>query len=103
PRERDRGCCRPASDEKVEKENMTGQNDPTVISTWIGAVWKAGGTDLLLTAGVPPLARVDGEYAPVEGAAVLTADETDQLAKSVLAPDLYEMLQDRQQVDFSLT
>jgi twitching motility protein PilT len=82
---------------------MTGQNDPTVISAWIGAVWKQGGTDLLLTAGVPPLARVDGEYAPVENTSVLSGDEVDNLAKSVLAPDLYATLHDRQQVDFSLT
>ncbi|MEY2420203.1 MAG: twitching motility protein PilT [Acidimicrobiaceae bacterium] len=82
---------------------MPAQNDPTVISAWIAAAWKAGGTDLLLTAGVPPLSRVDGDYAPLEDESVLSADDTERLTKSILAPELYAQLHERQQIDFSFT
>jgi twitching motility protein PilT len=82
---------------------MAAKSDPAVISAWIGAVWKSGGTDLLLTVGVPPLARVDGDYGPLEGETPLGEADTERIAKRVLTPELLQTLDDRQQVDFSLT
>ena len=37
------------------------------IEPWLDEVWDERGTDLLLTAGAPPLIRVDGEMRPVTG------------------------------------
>src|SRR3954447_13121228 len=82
---------------------MAAQNDPTIISDWIETVWKAGGTDLLLTAESPPLARVDGEYAGIEGEPVLTAARIEEIARKVIAADLLKDFDAVHQIDFSLT
>ena len=66
-------------------------------------LWHAGGSDLLLTVGAPPLLRVDGTLRPAEGRPPLTPDDTERLALS--------LLDDRQragqavgaEVDFSFT
>jgi twitching motility protein PilT len=82
---------------------MAAKNDPTIISDWIETVWKAGGTDLLLTAESPPLARIDGEYAAIEGEPVLTAARTEEIARKVIAADLMKDFDTVHQIDFSLT
>ncbi len=82
---------------------MPAKNDPTVVSDWIGTVWKAGGTDLLLTDGTPPLARIDGDYTALDGEPVLHADDIESIVKRVLAPELHAHFLDQLQVDFSLT
>jgi twitching motility protein PilT len=81
---------------------MTVRNDPRVVNEWIEAVWKLGGTDLLLTAESPPLARVDGVYKPLHQRP-LVRDETEMIVKRILAPELYNVFVERLQVDFSLT
>jgi twitching motility protein PilT len=81
---------------------MTVKNDPRVVNDWIEAVWKVRGTDLLLTADAPPLARVDGVYQPLHKR-VLTRDETEMIVKRLLAPELYNVFVEHLQVDFSLT
>jgi twitching motility protein PilT len=81
---------------------MTAKNDPRVVSDWIEAVWKVGGTDLLLTADAPPLSRVDGHYQPLHNR-LLTGDETEMIVKRMLAPELYNQFVKDMQVDFSLT
>src|SRR4051794_38923322 len=82
---------------------MAAQNDPTIVTTWIEEVWKASGTDLLLTADSPPLARVDGEYRALDGEALLTAARTEEIARKMLAPGLMAQLEADNQVDFSMT
>ncbi|HZX04961.1 type IV pilus twitching motility protein PilT [Kribbella sp.] len=47
-------------------------------------LWNAGGTDLLLTAGLPPQIRVHGSLYSVAGADRLTRDDTDSLLHEVL-------------------
>ena len=69
---------------------MTARNDPRVVSEWIEAVWKLGGTDLLLTADSPPLARVDGLYGPLNER-LITRDDTEMIVKRILTPDLYNV------------
>jgi len=82
---------------------MAQTNDPAVVSDWIEHVWKAGGTDLLLTADAPPLERVDGDYRPIEGESILTANSVDEIAARVIAEDLLKTFEAVHQVDFSLT
>ena len=38
------------------------------VDRLLNALWEARGTDLMLTAGLPPMIRVDGTLAPVAGA-----------------------------------
>jgi twitching motility protein PilT len=53
----------------------------------LAQLWQAGGTDLLLTAGLAPQLRVHGELRPAAGAAPLTGADTEALLAEVLTPD----------------
>ncbi len=81
---------------------MAARNDPRVVSDWIEAVWQLGGSDLLLTADAPPMARVDGAYHSLHQRK-LTRDETELIVKRMLSPELYNVFVEQTQVDFSLT
>ncbi len=73
------------------------------VHEWIGDVHRAGGSDLLITAGLLPQARIDGEYQPVGTGRPLTADDTRTLIESLLAePQLAQLERDRQ-VDFAFS
>ena len=37
------------------------------IEPWLEELWATNGTDLLITAGAPPLLRIDGQIQPVKG------------------------------------
>src|SRR5438105_4076285 len=52
---------------------------PTKIESYLDELWERKGTDLLLTAGAPPLVRVDGELTPIEGATTLGPTDTESL------------------------
>jgi len=67
------------------------------------ALWDAKGTDLLLTAGLPPMLRIDGEMTPVPGTSVLTADDTTLLLAEVLTPEQSDAWQTRHEFDFSFS
>ena len=57
------------------------------IDGLLAALWQAGGTDLLLTVGLPPMLRVDGTLTPAPGTSALTAEDTDALLAEVLTPE----------------
>jgi twitching motility protein PilT len=57
------------------------------VDSLLTALWEASGTDLLLTAGLPPQIRVHGELSAVPGNAVLTTEDTDALLAEILTPD----------------
>ena len=50
-------------------------------------LWESKGTDLLLTTGVAPSVRVDGDLGPLEGLGPLTAVDTRRLLVELLTPD----------------
>src|SRR5688572_1432735 len=52
----------------------------------IEALWLAGGTDLLLTVGMPPQMRVDGELRSVDGYGPLSSYDTESLCAELLPP-----------------
>jgi twitching motility protein PilT len=64
-------------------------------------LWDAGGTDLLLTAGIPPQIRVHGDLYPVEGVHPLTADDTESMVAELLTPSQSAAFATRQDYDFS--
>lgn len=73
------------------------------IERLLALMWETKASDLLLTAGSPPLMRVDGMLTPVEGAASLTADDTERLVSKVLEPSQAERFQTVKQADFSFS
>ena len=58
-------------------------------------------SDLHLTASSPPLVRVHGVLAPLEGAPVVTAEETQQLLYQILSTEQQKRLEVERQIDLS--
>ncbi len=69
------------------------------IDVALGALLERGGSDLLLLAGSPPLARVDGELSSLDGPK-LTPPDTEQIAREVLGDSWDELVASRE-LDFS--
>jgi twitching motility protein PilT len=72
------------------------------LEGWLEAVWKAGGTDLHIAAGAPPLGRVDGRLSPIEGEPVLDGPRVAVLVREFLTA-IGVVMGDRDNVDFGLT
>lgn len=72
------------------------------IDSLLSALWDAQGTDLLLTVGMPPQIRVDGNLRPLEGAP-LTAEDTDELLAQLLTEDQAAVWKARREYDFSFS
>jgi twitching motility protein PilT len=71
------------------------------VEAYVEELWDRDATDLLLTVGAPPLMRIDGLMTPVDGAAVLTAQDTERILSELLGPDLRARLEQDREVDFS--
>jgi twitching motility protein PilT len=73
------------------------------IDPWLTELWERGGTDLLLTAGAPPLLRVDGQMQPYDALSPLTPAELDKIVAQVLCDDLMAKFDFEGEVDFSFS
>lgn len=58
-------------------------------------------SDLHLIAGIPPYLRVDGKLSPIPSESILTAEDTNKLAKDLLTPEQFERLNVNKEIDFS--
>jgi twitching motility protein PilT len=72
------------------------------IDALLDALWKAGGTDLLLTVGIPPQLRVHGALCPVPGPA-LTGADTSALLRELLTADQLAKWSRTHEFDFSFS
>ncbi|MEA3077676.1 MAG: twitching motility protein PilT [Actinomycetota bacterium] len=75
---------------------------PRKVEALLQQLWDDKGTDLLLTAGAPPLGRIDGELLPMEGEP-LAPEEVLALVEQTLPPPLFKRLAQEKEVDFSFT
>ena len=50
-------------------------------------VWRSGGTDLIITVGIPPQIRVQGELIPVPGHPAMSGRDTDAFLEGLLTPE----------------
>ena len=66
-------------------------------------VWEHKGTDLLLTAGSAPLARIEGHLEPVPSQAVLLPADTEALLAAVLPGGDLSELERRRELDFAFS
>jgi len=66
-------------------------------------LWDASGTDLLLTPGVAPMMRIDGELTRVQDMPLQTGEENARLLEELLTPEQLEILGTGREVDFSFT
>ena len=72
-----------------------------LIERHLATLWEMGGTDLLFTAGSPPLARIDGDMQPLDGERDLGPKDTERIAEQLLSATQLENLQRDWEVDFS--
>jgi twitching motility protein PilT len=73
------------------------------IDGLLAALWQAGGTDLLLSVGLPPMLRVDGTLTPAPGTSALSAEDTNALLAEVLTPEQGDAWASRHEYDFSFS
>ena len=73
------------------------------IEPWLEILWGRGGSDLLLTGGSAPRIRVDGKLRPIEGEAVLTGDQINDIAMPLLTPGQLMIFEEQLDVDFAFS
>lgn len=66
----------------------------------LDTLFERRGSDVILSAGAPPALRVDGDL-ELYGDVKLTPEDTDRLARELLAPQQRITFADQNQVDFS--
>ena len=62
---------------------------------------KTGASDLHISAGIRPTARINGDLAPVPGTSVLTADASEQLVLGMMAEDQRAKFDREMELDFA--
>ena len=71
------------------------------IDSLLEALWRANGTELLLTAGMPPQIRVHGDLRPIPGQGPLTAAATEAVISEVLLPEQADAWKTAHEYDFT--
>jgi len=82
---------------------MHGHTIGSRVDGLLEGLWRAGGTDLLLTAGLAPQFRVHGDLQPVQGADKLSGADTEALLAEVLTPVQFSAFAGRHEYDFSFS
>jgi twitching motility protein PilT len=73
------------------------------IDHLLDVLWGTDGTDLLLTAGVPPLCRVEGELRALPDHPPLTADDTEALLDEILTDEQRNAWHEQREYDFGFS
>jgi twitching motility protein PilT len=76
---------------------------PALVDTCLATLWDAHGTDLILTAGAPPLLRVDGQIYPADGQPVLEPHDTAAVIGELMGEELATRFVTEKQIDFAFT
>jgi twitching motility protein PilT len=79
---------------------MAKSTKSNVLDSYLQEVWDRKGTDLLLTAGAPPMARIDGLMQPMNGQA-LQPEEIEKVVTETLSPELLDQFNTAKEIDFS--
>ena len=66
-------------------------------------LWDSKGTDLLLTPGVSPMIRIDGDLSRIDGFGPLDGAETDRLMRELMTKEQAQTFDTGREVDFSFT
>jgi twitching motility protein PilT len=73
------------------------------VDALLGVLWQARGTDLLLTAGMTPQLRVQGQLSGAPGYSVLTPKDVDALLAGLLNEEQAAAWRTRHEYDFSFS
>lgn len=85
---------------KVREFGVMARAKLEAINAYLKELWERRGTDLLLTAGAPPLIRVDGKLQALDGGP-LTPSDCQRLILSVLTEELSVEFKRLKEIDFS--
>ena len=66
-------------------------------------LWDSKGTDLLISPGVSPMVRVDGDLGPLDGYGPIEARDTEAILRQLLTGQQAEHFDTGDEVDFSFT
>src|SRR5690242_9689989 len=83
------------------EDGMYGRRDQ--LDSLLDTLWRARGTDLLLTVGMPPQIRVHGELGPVLGHEPLAGHDTDALLSAMLTDEQLLAWHASREYDFSFS
>src|SRR5438309_7990315 len=72
-----------------------------LIDQYLEVLWDRRASDLLLTAGAPPLLRIDGMLTPMTGLAALLHEEVARIVLGILSEDMAARFQADKEIDFS--
>ena len=76
-------------------------NQSSSIKNLLETVFTDNASDLHLCVGVPPTLRIDGNLVPIPNQAVLTPEDTERLAYSILNEEQKETLIKDKEIDLS--
>lgn len=79
------------------------ENTPQTIWPWLEILWEKKGSDLLLSGGSPPRIRVNGKLDPIEGAAIMTTPDIEEIVRPLITDRQREIFAEKQDVDFSFS
>lgn len=73
------------------------------LDSWLSVLHDQAGTDILLTAGSPPLLRIDGELLPLGDTSPLTGSVIDDIAAKLLGRSTGDTLPAMREADLSFS
>ena len=76
---------------------------PGYLDTLLAELWRLRGTDVMLTCGVPPVLRVDGEMRPQRELPVLDEAAIDAVLRKLLTPAQFMAFAQADEYDFSFS
>ena len=75
----------------------------STLGRYLQLVWDRGASDLHLTAGYPPVVRVDGMLVPIEGEPKLLPPDVARMIRSLFTEDHWRHYLADKQLDFSFS
>src|ERR1700739_2671512 len=91
---------RAARTARHEGDTMARANSD-LIDQYLEVLWDRKASDLLLTAGAPPLLRIDGMLTPMAGLAALAPEEVERMVLGILSEDMAARFHADKEIDFS--
>jgi twitching motility protein PilT len=73
------------------------------LGRFLQMVWDRGASDLHLTAGAPPVLRIDGNLVPIEGEERMTPPDVARMIRSLFTEDHWRDYLQNKQLDFSFS
>jgi len=94
---------KPFRGEDLKKVKPVTEKTEMGLFSLLRVLVKEGGTDLHLTAGVPPTIRIDGEMKRLSSMHVITPDQMKSFAIEVLSDEQMRLFEEKKEIDFAIS